>query len=881
MSPRVAAAVRTVSPKRVPQARGAGRLDRTDWSAPIKAGTPQRTEGADTTWADGRDFTTVPVIDRVGPQRSGWPGPGAVFVPEYPSAARRATAEPGAAERQADLVGARIGNLLDAVRVTEGPLPQAVRDGVEPVFGLQFDGVRLDVGPGPAQHAERETARAVTTGTRIAFADGAFSPGTPAGQRLIGHELTHVAQQRAHGIRTTQRFAAVLDYERLARDIESAVSGPGTDEAKIYRTLTLLHREPGAVKELQDTYQRLFGEPLLKALRGDLNDEEFDYASGLLGLPVAAGSKQRIDPVAPVAAAGWDALARRLKAAADYRTWGFLGGTDEEAIFAVLQPLAGDAEKIANIKAAYARITGGPGTALVDMLHDELSGAELDHALELMAVRDPHAGTQAQLSRDQVLAVRNELLPGTAVTAPPVGMAPLPAPEPWDGRTGAPGAAAKRTALKTELITDLTNHLARHMPDITLEAGAPRVPLTALEGAANAAVEVTDDEYRSFYAVSAATPSQAAHRAGFAFTRAAGNLLDANSPADRAATGAALSAREVARWMVLNDDPPAPPGAIEHMAAHKYDPDRSAAESTFLEMQVITPFVAPAARNAKLRQYDQFGFALQPQPGKILIPTTAMGSSLGSGGAVPNLADRQMMWQTWHLAVHEYLHNLTHPAFDKAVASAIMQEGFTEFFTKKLLSKIAPVAHLDQGLVQKVEGGTFLPATTPAIVGPYVTDPTYAADLTHVENMAATVPGGENAVRSAYFQGHVEMLGIDPVTHRFITTPPASVDPSLVSVPAGIVTLADLADRSGVPEQSIRTANPGLPVVGLPPRVRLPGAREHQVAATFVPAGLGPRETKEQIAQQNGVSLAALMRANPAVNWAALTLGQRVLIPRV
>jgi hypothetical protein len=820
----------------------------------------------------------------VTPRVSTAPDPGPRFTPERPSTVqhhKRMTADLDAAERQADRVGARIGIFLGAVPVSGGTLPLSVRDTVEPLLGVSLDDVHLDVGPEAGDRAGREHALAVTRGSRVAFAEGAFSPSTSAGRGLIGHELTHVAQQRAHGAVATQRFAAVLDYEQMARDIRAAVQGPGTGEETIYRTLTRLHREPDAVKELEDAYQRLFNEPLLQALRGDLDDEEFDYASGLLGKPVTPGSKQRIDPAVPVALAGWNALALRLKAAADYQTWGFLGGTDEEAIFAVLQPLAGDPEKIAKIKAAYAAISGGKTSALVDMLKDELSGDELDHALELVAVPDLHAGTQAELSRAQVLAVRNELQPGTAVAPPMAPMAPLPAPDLWDGRVGAPGYAAKRATLKAQLTTDLINHLGREMPDISLKAAAPKIPLTALEGAANAAVEVTDDEYRPWYAVSASTPGQAALRSGFSFKESSGNLLDATSPAARASVGIPISARSVAHWMVRNDDPPVPPGAVQHMEAHDFDPDRPGfGEDAWLDAQVITPFIAPAARNAQLRQYDQFGFALRPQPGKIVLPTSTPGSSLGSGGVTPNLVDRKMMWETWHIAVHEYLHNLVHPAFKKAVAGPVMKEGFTEFFTKEVLSKAAPVAHLNTGLVQKVEGGTFLPPTTQSLVGPHTTPPSYAGNLAHVENVAKTVPGGANAIRSAYFQGHVEMLGIDPTTHRFVTAPPASVDPSLVSVPAGITTLADLADRSGVPEPSIRAANPGIPAVGLPPKVKLPGAREHRVAATVVPAGVGPRETAAQIAAQNGVSLAALMKANPAVSWATLLRDQRILIPR-
>ena len=478
--------------------------------------------------------------------------------------------------------------------------------------------------------------------------------------------------------------------------------------------------------------------------------------------------------------------------------------------------MAGDAEKIANIKDAYTRIAGGGPGALVAELRDEMSGSELEHALELLVVPDPHAGTSAELSSGQVGDVRSELRPTTAA-------GPSAAPALWDGRAGAPGAATKRAELKAQLTADLDAHLARNKVGIDAAAGAGTIPLTALEGAANAAVEVTDDEYKSSYGASAATPTQAALRAGFEFKQSAGNLLDASDPATRAAAGIPISARSVAQWAISNDDPPIPPGAREHMAAHGFDPERTThGEDTFLANSVITPFLTAAPRRTQLERYDRFGFGFQPDPGKIAILPQVVGSALGAGQPTPNVTDRPKMWSTWHIAVHEYLHNLIHPAFEAVVRGPVMREGVTEYFTKGVLTKVAPVAHQNVGLVRKVEGGTFTPPTTPAIVGPYATPPTYAANLAHVENISRIVPGGDGAVRSAYFQGHVEMLGLDPATRDFVAAPPVAADPAVVDVPAGITTVPDLANRSGVSESQIRAANPGLPAVGLPARVKIP-----------------------------------------------------------
>ncbi|MGQ0570183.1 MAG: eCIS core domain-containing protein, partial [Armatimonadota bacterium] len=285
---------------------------------------------------------------------------------------------------------------MESIAIVPGPISESVREVAEPILGVSLDGVRLDTGSIAHAKATRERALAMTEGAHVSFGDGQFMPTTGPGRALIGHEFTHVAQQRAHGQTTVQRFGVVLDYEKLAREIEDAVSGLGTDEEAIFRALTPLQRDPDSVRELEATYSRLFSETLMQALEGDLDQEELDYAKGLMGKPVTAGSKQRLETSTPTISAQWDALARRIKAAVEHRTLGIFGGTDEEAIFAVLRPLSGDANKIAKIKEAYARVTNGTSSALEDAIRSEMSDSELSYALELLAIPDPHAGTQTE-----------------------------------------------------------------------------------------------------------------------------------------------------------------------------------------------------------------------------------------------------------------------------------------------------------------------------------------------------------------------------------------------------------------------------------------------------------------------------------------------------
>jgi hypothetical protein len=75
------------------------------------------------------------------------------------------------------------------------PLPDDVRATMEPRFGADFSGVRVYTG-GEADQLNRQlSAQAFTHGQDIYIGAGKYAPGTPAGNRLLAHELTHVVQQ--------------------------------------------------------------------------------------------------------------------------------------------------------------------------------------------------------------------------------------------------------------------------------------------------------------------------------------------------------------------------------------------------------------------------------------------------------------------------------------------------------------------------------------------------------------------------------------------------------------------------------------------------------------------------------------------------------------
>lgn len=108
--------------------------------------------------------------------------------------------------------------VLDGPFRTSGmPIPDSIRHKMEAFFQTDFSQVRVHQGP----EAARLGALAFTLGTEIYFAPGQYQPYTQRGQELLGHELTHVVQQRAG--RVGNPFGsgvAVVHDEALEREAD-------------------------------------------------------------------------------------------------------------------------------------------------------------------------------------------------------------------------------------------------------------------------------------------------------------------------------------------------------------------------------------------------------------------------------------------------------------------------------------------------------------------------------------------------------------------------------------------------------------------------------------------------------------------------------------
>lgn len=99
-------------------------------------------------------------------------------------------------------------------------LPSGLQSNMESSLGQDFSNVGIQTN---SQKAVQMNARAYTQGEQVHFAPGEFNPNSTKGKNLIGHEFTHVAQQRAGVVKPTkilQKGVAINDNKSLEREAD-------------------------------------------------------------------------------------------------------------------------------------------------------------------------------------------------------------------------------------------------------------------------------------------------------------------------------------------------------------------------------------------------------------------------------------------------------------------------------------------------------------------------------------------------------------------------------------------------------------------------------------------------------------------------------------
>lgn len=105
-----------------------------------------------------------------------------------------------------------------ALRTPGHPVPPAVRSVMESRVGHDFSRVRVHTGDLASRSVRSVGALAYTVGSDVVFGAGQYAPETPAGQKLLAHELAHVVQQ-GHGVAVAVQRSIPGFFSAIVRTI--------------------------------------------------------------------------------------------------------------------------------------------------------------------------------------------------------------------------------------------------------------------------------------------------------------------------------------------------------------------------------------------------------------------------------------------------------------------------------------------------------------------------------------------------------------------------------------------------------------------------------------------------------------------------------------
>jgi hypothetical protein len=786
-------------------------------------------------------------------------------------------------------------------------MPGSLRAAMEGALGADFSDVRIRTA---SARASELNAAAFTQGIEIHMAPGHWAPHTPSGRQLLGHELGHVLQQRAGRVRTTAYLASTPlnddpGLEREADAIGARASAAHAPAAALPPTAA--PAPDGVIQRQTPTPQP--GSPLERIMQALAVVSD---VAGVGDFPAAFKVLDGITTVDELLAvlSDLEALSQLDLLIANA---GAVAAPNRVRVETAMQVVRQSRGAAANTTAALATVAASGLPADEQQTLSNFARVPASQGADLRGAISP-GGAAAVPDSALATDIGYELDPGSrpppaAAAPPPAGpeAAPAPAPAapariPWDGATGAPGETAARSKMQAELFKAYDAYLKHFRPNVVASLAQQHVSFNAPAAAAGAAgpaptgvVDIANQaravlEARYATSMNAAAPSAALSAGRAVRTSAPGaqNIFDDSSEADRSAmTGAADLAPGVAWWMFENDAPGASDQAgsrrfaTDILAAHHFSTGDPGAEK--FRWDVANAYAAVPGNQRQLIDYRMTQWSESNSAGRKITLLSAF-----DPGADANKAELTERWEIFQAATHESVHLRTHPAFEAAQQGrGSMKEGFTEMFA---------VATLNTDVLPRVRAGTMEPlrqtvegalSPTPidtALIRDRVTPGQYAEHRAEAERIrdggtptggAAHAGVGEAAVRAAYFEGHVEYIGLAPAGSQLTGLPAPGTSP-LVPVPGGLAGLDELARRSGVPRATIEHDNPGI-TDALPASAVLAGCREHRVVAG---------ETRAKIAAQNGVSEADLVRANPDIaldpatsDWAAPAAGTRILIP--
>jgi hypothetical protein len=125
---------------------------------------------------------------------------------------------------------------IESARGSGQTLDEGVRTQMSNAMGVDFSNVRVHTSPESDQLNRKLGASAFTTGQDIFFSQGAYSPGSSSGQKLLAHELTHVVQQKSGAVQSGGRMTVNAPGDRFEQEADAVAqnvtSAMGTDSVQ-------------------------------------------------------------------------------------------------------------------------------------------------------------------------------------------------------------------------------------------------------------------------------------------------------------------------------------------------------------------------------------------------------------------------------------------------------------------------------------------------------------------------------------------------------------------------------------------------------------------------------------------------------------------------
>lgn len=173
---------------------------------------------------------------------------------------------------------------IDRARTGGAPLDAGLRGSLETGFGTELGGVRVHTDATADQLSRSIQAEAFTVGNDVFFSGGAYRPDSGDGQHLIAHEVAHVVQQGAGGVREGGSGGVQRRIATTSKTLTSTMStGKVVSAAITNSTLNQLIKALDTYHKNKDVKHDLWYVDIVLALSRKYLDTHVDDVEGTAG----------------------------------------------------------------------------------------------------------------------------------------------------------------------------------------------------------------------------------------------------------------------------------------------------------------------------------------------------------------------------------------------------------------------------------------------------------------------------------------------------------------------------------------------------------------------------------------------------------------------